>query len=157
MRRRGLRLLAIAAAVLVGSAGVSLATTQLVVEPGVIEACYLTKTGALRKVEKDSPCAAGELRTAWNKQGPKGDPGEPFDGTFASPNGSYSISVTDAGITLQGPGSRIRLTPSGAYVDGTVVHLNGCGSPVARLGDIAPLLSPTVAQIATGSTTVCAG
>jgi hypothetical protein len=168
-----LRLLAIAAAVLVGSAGVSLATTALVVEPGVIEACYGTKLGNLRKVEKDVPCAAGELRTAWNKQGPKGDPGDPFQGTFASPNGLYSISVTDLGIQLKGPsgsvdidaatieltnaGSNVTLTPAGAYVTGTVVQLNGCGAPVARIGDRAVVTAPNVSTIQTGSSTVCAG
>jgi hypothetical protein len=34
------------------------------------------------------------------EDGDDGADGEPFSGTFTSPNGEYSISVTDAGVTL---------------------------------------------------------
>ena len=33
--------------------------------------------------------------------GVPGQDGQPFSGTFTSPNGVYSISVTDAGIVLR--------------------------------------------------------
>jgi hypothetical protein len=147
----------VALAVLVGSAGVSFATTQLAVEPGVIEACYVTKTGVLRKVEKDAACVSGETRTAWNTVGPKGEPGEPFRGTFASPNGLYSISVTNAGIELRGPSASVELDGGTVQVSAPVVQLNGCSRPVARVGDTAAAAAPGSSVIVTGSPNVCAG
>ena len=35
------------------------------------------------------------------QNGSNGQDGQPFSGTFTSPNGQYLISVTDAGITLK--------------------------------------------------------
>jgi hypothetical protein len=144
-------------AILVGSAGVSLATTRLAVEPGVIEACYVTKTGSLRKVEKDASCISGESRIAWNTVGPKGEPGEPFRGTFTSPNGLYSISVTNAGIELTGPSVSVELDGGTVQVNAPVVQLNGCSRPVARVGDTAAAAAPGSSVIVSGSPTVCAG
>jgi hypothetical protein len=43
--------------------------------------------------------------------GPQGPPGtgegDPFSGTFTSPNGLYTLSVTDAGIRLEGPSGKV--------------------------------------------------
>jgi len=43
--------------------------------------------------------------------GPQGPPGtgegDPFSGTFTSPNGLYKLSVTDAGIKLEGPSGKV--------------------------------------------------
>jgi hypothetical protein len=55
-------------------------------------------------------------------QGPQGEPGT-FDGIFTSPNGSYSLSITDAGIVLSGPEHpagryQISLTDTGIDLDG---------------------------------------
>jgi hypothetical protein len=51
----------------------------------------------------------------------------------------------------------VTLTPAGAYVTGAVVQLNGCGAPVARIGDRAVVTAPNVSTIQTGSSTVCTG
>ncbi len=46
--------------------------------------------------------AAGSTAYVCSGQnGQAGADGQPFSGTFTSPNGEYSISVTDAGITMQ--------------------------------------------------------
>jgi hypothetical protein len=48
--------------------------------------------------------------TAYACSGANGDDGadgEPFSGTFTSPNGEYTISVTDDGISLASPGALI--------------------------------------------------
>ena len=45
-----------------------------------------------------------------------GQDGAPFSGTFTSPNGQYSLSVTDTGIVLSGAGSTINLTSTGVQV-----------------------------------------
>jgi hypothetical protein len=55
---------------------------------------------------KEGPWA---LMAAKGLQGPAGV----FDGTFRSPNGSYSIVVADDGITLQGPPGTIKLRNTG--------------------------------------------
>ncbi|HEY2543414.1 MAG TPA: hypothetical protein VGH92_10230 [Gaiellaceae bacterium] len=56
--------------------------------------------------------------------GPKGDtggtgpqgPAGAFTGDFKSPNGQYSLSVTDTGITVSGPGGQVVLNGSGIRV-----------------------------------------
>jgi hypothetical protein len=73
--------------------------------------------------------------------GPAGPPGA-FSGHFASPNGSYSIDVTDQGIVLKGPGGTVKIDNGSVFVSGTVgtqiqapmVVLNGGCLPVARVG-----------------------
>ena len=65
----------------------------------------------------DSNCPAGGAAitdaagsTAYVCGGAKGADGQSFAGTFTSPNGQYSINVTDAGITVShGQGTSIRL------------------------------------------------
>ena len=46
--------------------------------------------------------AAGSTAAVCN--GAAGADGQPFSGTFTSPNGQYSISVTDTGVRLSAPG-----------------------------------------------------
>jgi hypothetical protein len=79
-----------------------------------VSACYAAKTGALYVIGRDgapSRCLAGDAPIDWSIAGPQGPPGA-FSGTFKSPNGAYSISVTDEGIVLAGPGSSVRLEGS---------------------------------------------
>jgi hypothetical protein len=54
--------------------------------------------------------------TAYVCDGQAGTDGQPFAGTFTSPNGEYSISVTDAGITIA-RGSTNSIVLSGADLD----------------------------------------
>jgi collagen type VII alpha len=44
-------------------------------------------------------------------------PAGTFSGTFTSPNGLFSLSVTDAGIVLRGPNSSITVDATGAAID----------------------------------------
>jgi hypothetical protein len=102
--------------------------------------------------------AAGS--TAYVCSGANGADGTPFSGTFTSPNGLYSIAVTDTGVTLTGQGPSVGVSGTGVRVEtsagltlegglttlegagaltikGGVVTVNGGGSchPAARLGD----------------------
>lgn len=53
-------------------------------------------------------------------QGPSGPAGA-FSGSFQSPNGQYSISVTDAGIELKGPGGgSVKLNGGSLILQGNV-------------------------------------
>ena len=99
---------------------------------GMIHGCYRTslddQKGQLRVVSEPGNCRNNELPIAWSVTGPPGPPGppgadgedgedgDPFSGTFTSPNGQYSLSVTDAGIRLAGLGSTIVLDASGIDV-----------------------------------------
>jgi hypothetical protein len=83
---------------------------------GLIQGCY--DAGGNVKVVETLPCPRGYTPFSWSQQGiqglkgdagpqgPKGDKGDAgpagqsFSGTVTSPNGEYSISVTDAGITI---------------------------------------------------------
>src|SRR4029077_20332326 len=100
----------------------------LIGSDGVIHAC-VTADGDLRLVEAGSPCRTSpsaqrnETPLSWNQSGAQGATGPAgpagatgasgpngatgasgtFAGTFTSPNGQFSISVTDQGIVLHGP------------------------------------------------------
>lgn len=108
---------------------------------GVIHGCYRSAAGdaqgQLRVVEDPAGCRGNETPIQWSEQGvvgppgpagppgPQGPPGEDgedgedgtFSGTFTSPNGQYSLSVTDTGIVLASPDSSIRLTDSAIRVE----------------------------------------
>jgi len=68
----------------------------------------------------DSHCAAGGAsltdaagNVAFVCNGQNGADGKSFTGDFTSPNGQFSLSVSDAGVTILGPGSSISLSPTG--------------------------------------------
>ena len=116
------------------------------------------------------------------QDGQNGADGQPFSGTFTSPNGEYSISVTDDGVTIaQTGGSLIRLASdtikvfsnatatvesSGSLtVKGSLVSINGSAAsclPAARLGDTilgsgGGMFGAVVGNITSGSLSVCIG
>ena len=66
--------------------------------------------------------------TAYVCSGQDGADGQPFSGTFTSPNGEYSISVTDAGIRLERTGGSFIVLSGGNVVvqtDGAYRRLRG--------------------------------
>src|SRR5919201_3934984 len=98
-----------------------------------VAACYVPKTGALYVIGRDGAptrCADGHLPIDWSIRGPQGPAGV-FSGTFTSPNGAYSISVTDAGIVLSGPDSAVRLTGSSVAVESAGTITLQAGSTIA--------------------------
>jgi len=158
-----------AAALVVGAViagGVATVRAQTAGSP-TIKACANRNSGQLRILAEGETCRNTEVPLSWNVQGPKGDKGDKgdpgaqgppgqagaFSGTVVSPNGRFSLSVTDAGIELKGPLASVRLTAAEATVSGVTVTLNaatvalGCtgaggGLPVARLSDLV-LVDPT--------------
>jgi hypothetical protein len=113
-----------------------------------VAACYVPKTGALYVVGRDgapSKCFDGHVPIDWSVRGPQGPPGV-FSGTFTSPNGAYSISVTDAGIVLSGPGSAVRLA-------GTSVAVESGGAISLQAGTTITGLAGTSLALASGNTT----
>jgi hypothetical protein len=162
--------LAVAVAAFAGNAAYGALTDT------TVDACYAPKTGALSVIGRDGAphkCAVGTLPISWSERGPQGPagpagPAGAFAGTFSSPNGLYSISVTNSGILLSGPGSTVRLSGPTVSVDssgpttvrGAVVQLNGGASctPVTRLTDLIPVPEHAGVTVPlTGSPTVCAG
>ena len=106
---------------------------------GVYHACMLKNVGTIRIIDPERQrCSSSlEVEITFNKEGPTGNPGAtgppgppgqpgrdgrdgqdgaPFSGTFTSPNGQYSLSVTDTGIVLSGAGSTVNLTSTGVQV-----------------------------------------
>ena len=75
LRRRGVRVLLVATAMLAGAAGVALATIPG--SNGVINGCYEKRIGILRVIDAEAgkTCTSFETPISWNQQGPKGDPG----------------------------------------------------------------------------------
>lgn len=58
-----------------------------------------------------------EGTTAYVCSGAEGADGAPFSGTFTSPNGQFSISVTDTGVTVASPDSAISVTDGAIRVE----------------------------------------
>jgi hypothetical protein len=100
---------------------------------------------------KDGTNGAAGAQGLQGPPGPKGDAGT-FSGTLQSPNGQYSLSLTDTGAVLSGPGGTVKIgsssidvvgssggsvhvTPGVTSIQGALMTLNGCNKPVARLGD----------------------
>jgi len=82
--------------------------------------------------------------------GPKGDKGDAgsFSGTFASPNGLFSISVTDTGIQLSGPGGNIGIT-------GTAINVNGASSVNVQSSGNVSVTGSGTARLGGGTTVLC--
>jgi hypothetical protein len=96
--------------------------------------------------------------------GQAGADGDPFSGTFTSPNGQYSISVTDSGVSLASPDSSIVVAGSAITIetlpggDDVVVRSRGDFdlrsdlSLMLRAGTSARLESGTALDLRAGST-----
>ncbi len=99
--------------------------------PGSVYYACITAGGALHRIEVDPAvapvCHGDQTLISWNQQGPPGPagPAGQFSGTFTSPNGLYSLSVTDAGIVMQGPAAKVQIDGSTVTVQGTNVNING--------------------------------
>jgi hypothetical protein len=167
-------------------------------------ACVNQNNGSIKIVNVDKECQNADVKISWNQVGPKGEIGEKgekgdtgatgpqgaegaqgtqgdpgvFSGEFESPNGLFSIEVTDNGIALQGPGGAIELNGasvnikgttnvninSGATTDikGSIITLNGSCTPVSGVDDIVNIPELGVVgstafgsgYISTGSSTV---
>jgi hypothetical protein len=144
--------LGVLAAGMVGAAGVAYASQ----DESRIYACAKKESGNLY-LAADRMCKRGDMSVAWNMQGPPGPPGQAgpagpagsqgpagppgtFSGSFKSPNGLYSIDVTDTGVLLKGPGGTVKIDQGNVILKGTVgvqlnapiVSLNGGCSRVMR-------------------------
>jgi hypothetical protein len=120
---------------------------------GQIHACAKKGNGALY-LPGGKGCQGGDTAVDWSIQGPPGPPGPPgakgdqgpkgdpgtFSGSFKSPNGNYSLDVTDSGILLKGPGGTVKIDAGNVIVQGAVglqlnapiVSFNGGCSRVMR-------------------------
>jgi uncharacterized protein (DUF2345 family) len=110
-----------------------------------VTACYAAKTGVLYVIGRDgapAKCVSGDLPIDWSIRGPEGPPGV-FTGTLTSPNGAYSISVTDAGIVLSAPGATARLA-------GSNITLDSSGSTTVQSGTTFAVASGTNLALAAG-------
>jgi hypothetical protein len=113
-----------------------------------VKACYAAKTGALYVIGRDgapAKCLPGDVPIDWSVQGPQGPAGV-FSGTFTSPNGAYSLSVTDAGIVLTAPGATARLV-------GSTVAIESAASTTVQTGSAFGLVAGTSLNLASGGST----
>ena len=87
-------------------------------------------------------------------------PAGTFSGTFTSPNGQYSISVTDTGIVLSGPGphDKIRLDGTGVRIEAPQVSAMIDNGVVINSGQQIDLRAGTNATLRSGANlTITAG
>jgi hypothetical protein len=78
--------------------------------------------------------------------GADGANGTPFSGTFTSPNGKYSIAVTDTGVTLDGPGI------TEVAIAGDDVVVNSLGTFTLKADSDASIRSGTGLTVRSGTT-----
>jgi hypothetical protein len=117
-----------------------------------VAACYAPKTGVLSVTGRDgapATCAAGHLPIDWSIQGPQGPQGAQgapgvFGGTLTSPNGAYSLSVTDSGIVLSSTGASVRLT-------GATIEILSSGATTVQTGTTFALAAGTTAALQAGT------
>ena len=85
--------------------------------------------------------------TAYACNGQDGADGDSFSGTFASPNGQYSINVTDTGVTIASPDSSI-------VVSGGEIRVETLGTDgiVVRSGGLFDLRAGTSLDLRAGTT-----
>jgi hypothetical protein len=86
--------------------------------------------------------AGGIAYVCSGRNGQDGVDGEPFSGTFTSPNGQYSIAATDSGVTLSGPSSSVTVSGTGVRVD-----THGSDSVVVMSSGDLTLRSGTTASV----------
>ncbi len=91
--------------------------------------------------------------------GKSGADGQPFSGTFTSPNGQYSISVTDTGITIKrDAGPLITLLGDAITVRGGTVSVQANTNAEVRAGLNATVLAGGSATVkGSQDTTITAG
>lgn len=115
-----------AGGLLIAATAGAVASATIPGDGNVYKACMLKNVGTIRLIDPSLPstnlmshCASLETQVSWNQMGQPGPQGPPgaFTGTLTSPNGAYSISVTDAGIVLRAPGATARLAGSDIMLD----------------------------------------
>jgi hypothetical protein len=137
----GLGLLTAGAGFAAGSAWAGHAAT-----PGTISACQRHESGTLYIPTKETKyaCKKRDTAVAWSITGPagpqglKGDPGangangapgpQGPPGTITnakSPNGVFTVTLSNSGIVLKGPTGKVVVDFSGAHV----VSLTGASAP----------------------------
>lgn len=136
---------------------------------GAYTGCMLNKVGTVRLIDPSLPasnlmshCTSAETKFTFNQRGQQGLPGapgepgapgapgkdgQPFSGSFTSPNGQFSITVDDDGIKLAGPSNSIELHPDGTIdtVAGTAFNLTS--------GTATTLVSGTTLSLTSGGAT----
>jgi hypothetical protein len=88
--------------------------------------------------------------------GPQGPPGV-FSGHFQSPNGAYSLDVTNNGIVLTGPAAKIQIVGGTATVSGVDVRVQGDVSAELKAGATATVNAGAIATLKAGATVVIQG
>jgi hypothetical protein len=168
---RSKRVLAAAAGgLLVAATAGAVASATIPGDGNVYKACMLKNIGTIRLIDPSLPssnlmsrCSSLETQVSWNQKGEagpagplgtKGDKGDPglqgppgvFTGTLTSPNGAYSIGVTDAGIVLRAPGATARLV-------GSDITLDSSNSTTVQTGTSFGLVTGTGLSLASGGNT----
>jgi hypothetical protein len=116
-------------ALVVSASGVAVAAlpSTIAADDGIVSYCYDKADGDIivkgAKIAQNRASAAALPVTC-----PAGWKGFSFDAEpTVSPNGNFRIDVADNGITLQGPGSSVKLTAAGVTVNAPTVTVQGSG------------------------------
>ena len=87
------------------------------------------------------------------RPGADGQDGAPFSGTFTSPNGAYSISVTDQGVAVSYGSSGLTLTGDTLKITGGTLTIQVSGNTAVEVGAAATLRTGSDLNVQSGGST----
>ncbi len=161
-----LAVVVVLAAAIVGTTTVGFAGA---ITTGLIYACVNNSSGTIKIVSATASCASNEILLVWNGEGSQGPtgatgptgptgPAGSFTGTFTSPNGQCSISVTDTGIVLGGPSCPLQIDASAANLrSATTTRLESGTNTLILSGGNTSVSSGATTSVASGGPTAITG
>jgi hypothetical protein len=164
-----LAIVVVLAAAIVGTTTVGFAGA---ITTGLIYACVNNSSGTIKIVSATTSCASNEILLVWNGEGSQGPtgatgpegptgptgPAGSFTGTFTSPNGQCSISVTDTGIVLGGPSCPLQIDASAANLrSATTTRLESGTNTLIQSGGNTSVSSGATTSVASGGPTAITG
>jgi hypothetical protein len=137
--------------------GLAPATYLLTVSRGPATTQFDSFNVTLGAVGAPGPAGATGPQGPAGATGPQGPAGT-FSGHFQSPNGAYSLDVTDTGIRLAGPAASIQLVGGTVTIMATNVTVRSDITTEIRSGVNTTLLSSASTEIQSGAnTTIISG
>lgn len=149
-------------------------------EDGTLYACYVPNSGVVYRIrtpDTADECGRRHIEFTWQEEGPVGPPGPPgpegppgptgeFTGQLVSPNGQFTLSVTDHGIFLTSPGATLTMDLSGLSInagDNSVlatsegIELVSPGHRIDLSADRVVVSGATQVDVSSATTTVVGG
>ena len=148
--------------VVAACAGAMAALPSSVTAAGLIYACVNNSSGTIHIVGETSSCSSNEMKLVWANQDQVAALQQAVatlqaqvaaaGHSLTSPDGHYSVDVSNDGIVLQGPGVSIRLDAGDPANPAPTVTVTGT-DVLVNAGQKTDIVSGGTTQIESGATT----